>query len=733
MSDIATTAESTARSSLAAEVSRRRTFAIISHPDAGKTTLTEKLLLFGGAINLAGQVKAKGERRNTRSDWMKIERERGISVVTSVMTFEFEGLVFNLLDTPGHEDFSEDTYRTLTAVDSAVMVIDAAKGIEARTRKLFEVCRLRDIPIITFINKMDRESRDVFELLDEIEKTLALDTTPMTWPVGRGREFLGTYDVVNGGVRLLEGGGAKTGAAQQIEIAELGKLNANLDVSAVKDELELVTAASKPFELEAFREGHLTPVYFGSALRNFGVGDLLQGLGKFAPEPRAQESDQRKVEATDPRMSAFVFKIQANMDPNHRDRIAFARLCSGKLSRGMKAKLVRTGKSMPLSSPQFFFAQDRSVADEAYAGDVVGIPNHGTLRIGDTLTDGEDFNFVGVPSFAPEIVRRVRLTDAMKAKKLKEALQQMSEEGVVQVFRPRDGAPALVGVVGALQLDVLKARLDAEYSLPVEFEVSEFQLARWVSSDDRKKLDTFIAANTSSIADDVDGDPVYLARNEFYLATPGNGPRASSSPTSRTSRRRGRGVPPHRGHARAGGASSTPQPLGSITIASGILDRPVEPDDDTACTREHVNACGLDGFSGDATFWSCGAASLFSSCWRSRRSPRTRGPGKSTPFRFRTSRAASSMEGPARRPIAARSSLVPAFPRSTIPTARTSSSRSKAYRQRRIAPNIKSRITISIRSAISSPSCALAGRRQRTMPARACRSPCASASTSRAA
>ncbi|MET4070857.1 peptide chain release factor 3 [Bradyrhizobium sp. S3.2.6] len=518
MSDIATTAESPARSPLTAEVSRRRTFAIISHPDAGKTTLTEKLLLFGGAINLAGQVKAKGERRNTRSDWMKIERERGISVVTSVMTFEFEGLVFNLLDTPGHEDFSEDTYRTLTAVDSAVMVIDAAKGIEARTRKLFEVCRLRDIPIITFINKMDRESRDVFELLDEIEKTLALDTTPMTWPVGRGRDFLGTYDVANGGVRLLEGGGAKTGAAQQIEIAELAKLNANLDISAVKDELELVTEASKPFELDAFREGHLTPVYFGSALRNFGVGDLLEGLGKFAPEPRAQDSDQRKVEATDPRMSAFVFKIQANMDPNHRDRIAFARLCSGKLSRGMKAKLVRTGKSMPLSSPQFFFAQDRSVADEAFAGDVVGIPNHGTLRIGDTLTEGEDFNFVGVPSFAPEIVRRVRLTDAMKAKKLKEALQQMSEEGVVQVFRPRDGAPALVGVVGALQLDVLKARLEAEYSLPVEFEVSEFQLARWVSSEDRKKLDTFLAANTSSIADDVDGDPVYLARNEFYLS-----------------------------------------------------------------------------------------------------------------------------------------------------------------------------------------------------------------------
>jgi peptide chain release factor 3 len=517
MSDIAVTAESSTRSPLASEVARRRTFAIISHPDAGKTTLTEKLLLFGGAINLAGQVKAKGERRNTRSDWMKIERERGISVVTSVMTFEFDGLVFNLLDTPGHEDFSEDTYRTLTAVDSAVMVIDAAKGIEARTRKLFEVCRLRDIPIITFINKMDRESRDTFDLMDEIEKTLALDTTPMTWPVGRGRDFVGTYDVRDGGVRLLEGGGAKTGAAQQIEIEELTRYNANLDIGGIKDELELVKEACKPFELEAFREGHLTPVYFGSALRNFGVGDLLEGLGRFAPAPRAQDSNLRKVAAAEPRMSAFVFKIQANMDPNHRDRIAFARLCSGKLNRGMKAKLVRTGKTMPLSSPQFFFAQDRSVADEAFAGDVVGIPNHGSLRIGDTLTEGEELTFVGVPSFAPEIVRRVRLTDAMKAKKLKEALQQMSEEGVVQVFRPRDGAPALVGVVGPLQLDVLKARLDAEYSLPVEFEVSEFSLARWISSDDRKKLEAFIAANGSGVADDVDGDPVFMAKNEFYL------------------------------------------------------------------------------------------------------------------------------------------------------------------------------------------------------------------------
>ncbi|SEH96354.1 peptide chain release factor 3 [Tardiphaga sp. OK245] len=517
MSDIALSADSAARSPLATEVARRRTFAIISHPDAGKTTLTEKLLLFGGAINLAGQVKAKGERRNTRSDWMKIERDRGISVVTSVMTFEFQGHVFNLLDTPGHEDFSEDTYRTLTAVDSAVMVIDAAKGIEARTLKLIEVCRLRDIPIITFVNKMDRESRDVFDLLDEIEKTLALDTTPINWPVGRGRDFMGTYDIETGGIRLLEGGGAKTGAAEKIKIADLAGRNPNLDASEVADELELVKEASKPFDLQSFREGHMTPVYFGSALRNFGVGDLLEGLGRFAPSPRAQESNLRKVEADEPRMSAFVFKIQANMDPNHRDRIAFARLCSGKLTRGMKAKLVRTGKNMSLSSPQFFFAQDRAIADEAYAGDVVGIPNHGTLRIGDTLTDGEDITFIGVPSFAPEIVRRVRLGDAMKAKKLKEALQQMSEEGVVQVFRPRDGAPALVGVVGPLQLDVLKARLDAEYQLPVSFEVSEFSLARWISSDDKKKLETFMSNNNSGVADDVDGDPVFLAKNDFYL------------------------------------------------------------------------------------------------------------------------------------------------------------------------------------------------------------------------
>lgn len=502
------------RSPIAAEVARRRTFAIISHPDAGKTTLTEKLLLFGGAIQLAGQVKAKAQRRNTRSDWMSIERERGISVVTSVMTFEYGNRVFNLLDTPGHEDFSEDTYRTLTAVDSAVMVIDAAKGIEARTRKLFEVCRLRDIPIVTFINKMDRESRDPFELLDEIEKTLALDTAPVNWPLGRGRDFVGTQDIAAGTVRLMEEGG-KTSAPRAMSAADIAAVRPNLDAAALGEELGLVTEACRRFDPASFLEGHLTPVFFGSAIKNFGVSDLLDALGTYAPPPRAQNADTRIVAAEEPKLTAFVFKIQANMDPNHRDRIAFARLCSGKLTRGMKVKQVRTGKQMSLTAPHFFFAQDRAIADEAYAGDVVGLPNHGVLRIGDTLTEGEALTFVGVPSFAPEILRRAKLGDAMKAKKLKQALQELAEEGVVQVFNPLDGSPALIGVVGPLQLDVLKVRLAAEYGIEASFEQSEFQLARWISAIDRKKLDEFASAKSSSTAADLDGDLVFLAKSQF--------------------------------------------------------------------------------------------------------------------------------------------------------------------------------------------------------------------------
>ena len=494
---------------------RRRTFAIISHPDAGKTTLTEKLLLFGGAIQLAGEVRTKANRRQTRSDWMSIERERGISVVTSVMTFEYADCVFNLLDTPGHEDFSEDTYRTLTAVDSAVMVIDAAKGIEARTRKLFEVCRLRDIPIVTFINKMDRETRDPFDLLDEIEKTLALDTAPVTWPIGRGRDFAGTYHLRENKIRGLDTEDARS--VNGMDSPAVAALLPGHDRQAYLDEMGLALEACQPFDLKSFREGHLSPVFFGSALRNMGVRDLIDAMAIIAPSPRAQQAADRMVAASDPKMSGFVFKIQANMDPNHRDRIAFMRVCSGKLERGMKVKLVRTGKPMSLSAPQFFFAQDRQVADEAYAGDVVGIPNHGTLRIGDTLTEGDDIVFRGVPSFAPEILRRVKLQDAMKAKKLREALQQMAEEGVVQLFLPDDGSGAMIGVVGALQIDVLKTRLMAEYGLPVEFEPTRFEVARWVASGERVELDRFIDTHRSSMAKDLDGAPVFMAPSAFNL------------------------------------------------------------------------------------------------------------------------------------------------------------------------------------------------------------------------
>ncbi len=497
-------------------VSRRRTFAIISHPDAGKTTLTEKLLLFGGAIQLAGEVKAKKSGTQTRSDWMGIERERGISVVTSVMTFEYGDCVFNLLDTPGHEDFSEDTYRTLTAVDSAVMVIDAAKGIEARTRKLFEVCRLRDIPIVTFINKMDRETRDPFDLLDEIEKTLALDTAPITWPIGRGRSFAGTYDLKANVVRRLDHDEAPIPVSGPDDDAVLGLLPEH-EREAFLDEIMLAQEAGRPFDLEAFREGHLSPVFFGSALRNFGVRDLIDALAAFAPPPRNQQAAGRMVDADEDRMTGFVFKIQANMDPNHRDRIAFIRVCSGKLTRGMKAKLVRTGKSMSLNTPQFFFARNRALADEAYAGDVVGIPNHGTLRIGDTLTEGEDIVFRGVPSFAPEILRRIKLQDAMKAKKLRDALQQLAEEGVVQLFVPSDGSGAMVGVVGALQLDVLAVRLQAEYGLPIAYEQTRFSLCRWITSPDKVEMEKFMDAHGSSIARDLDGAPVFMAPNAFQL------------------------------------------------------------------------------------------------------------------------------------------------------------------------------------------------------------------------
>jgi len=510
------TTQAGAGGKLASEIRRRRTFAIIAHPDAGKTTLTEKLLLFGGAIQLAGQVKAKKDGRNTRSDWMAIEKARGISVVTSVMTFEYRDTIFNLLDTPGHEDFADQTYRTLTAVDSAIMVIDAAKGIESRTRKLFEVCRLRDIPIITFINKLDRESREPLELIDEIEQVLALDTAPMVWPIGMGRTFRGTYDLQKPRIRRVdENPEGENVSGPEDPIFET--LLDPIDLAKWREDIELVRDACGTFDLKAFREGTLTPIYFGSALRNFGVRDILDALIAYAPPPLDRQAATRTIEATEPAMTGVVFKIQANMDPNHRDRMAFMRLCSGRLTRGMKVKHVRTEKTMALTAPQFFFAQDRSLAEEAYAGDVVGIPNRGTLRIGDALTEGEDVQFLGIPSFAPEILRRIRLEDAIRAKKLKDALKEMGEEGVVQLFSPLDGTQPIVGVIGALQLDVLGDRLTHEYGLPIGFETAPCDVVRWIEAPDRDKLDKFIEANRSAIATDSDGDYVYMAPSEFSL------------------------------------------------------------------------------------------------------------------------------------------------------------------------------------------------------------------------
>ncbi len=503
-------------------ITRRRTFAIISHPDAGKTTLTEKLLLFGGAIQLAGEVKARGDqRRGVRSDWMSVEKERGISVSSAVMTFEWDGLTFNLLDTPGHQDFSEDTYRTLTAVDSAIMVIDAAKGIETQTRKLFEVCRLRDVPIITFVNKMDREARDPFDLMSEIEDQLALDVTPASWPIGMGRDFLGTYDILNDALLLF---GRREGERVTEPVRCNGlddpKLETLLPAHALaklREDVEMVRGLCPPFDMEAYRAGHLTPVFFGSAINNFGVRELLRGVAELAPPPRAQPAEPRNIQPTEPKVSGFVFKIQANMDPQHRDRIAFVRLCSGRFQRGMKLKHVRSGRMITVAAPMFFLARDRNLAEEAWPGDILGIPNHGTLRIGDTLTEGEELKVTGIPNFAPEILRRVRLDDPMKSKHLKRALEQMAEEGITRVFRPVIGSDWIVGVVGPLQLDVLAARIRSDYDLKMHFESAPFETARWVACSDKAELKRFLDNNRGALADDHDGAPVYLARNSWEM------------------------------------------------------------------------------------------------------------------------------------------------------------------------------------------------------------------------
>jgi peptide chain release factor 3 len=509
--------------SLIEEIARRRTFAIISHPDAGKTTLTEKLLLFGGAIQLAGEVRARGERRRARSDWMAVERERGISVSSAVMTFEHEGTVFNLLDTPGHQDFSEDTYRTLTAVDSAVMVLDAAKGIEEQTRKLFEVCRLRDVPILSFINKLDREGREPFALLDEIADSLALEVAPLSWPIGMGRDFLGTYDLVADALLLFERGlGAdvvRPIAVTGLDDPALPRHLPKAAISRLREEVEMVRALCPAFDRKAFLEGHLTPVFFGSALHNFGVRELLSGVAALAPPPRPQPAQPRPIEPAEERVCGFVFKVQANIDPQHRDRVAFVRLASGRFRRGMKLKNVRTGRVISVQNPVFFLARERNLAEEAAPGDIIGIPNHGSLRIGDTLSEGEEIRVTGVPSFAPEILNRVRVADPMKSKHLRHALGQLAEEGVTRVFKPQDGGDWVVGVVGPLQLDILAARLEAEYDLETRFEPAPYQAARWLEALDRAELDRFRATHASSFAEDHDGVPVFLARNAWDLRT----------------------------------------------------------------------------------------------------------------------------------------------------------------------------------------------------------------------
>ena len=515
----------TSRRGIAAEAARRRTFAIISHPDAGKTTLTENLLLAGGAIRAAGQVRARGENRRTRSDWMKIERERGISVSASVMTFDHAGLMFNLLDTPGHEDFSEDTYRTLTAADAAVMVLDAAKGIEPQTLKLFEVCRLRDIPIVTFINKMDREAQDPFALLDEIGSKLALDPAPLYWPAGSGGRFKGMLDLgsqmfIPFAKKGAGGAGNEDGHPKPIAFrgnAITSYLAAD-ELDELTDNAELVAGASKPFDLQSFLEGHMTPVFFGSALRHFGVNELLAGLGVYAPPPKGvgalKAGEPTLIEPGDAEVSGFVFKVQANMDPNHRDRIAFLRLTSGEFERGMKLKVQNTGRQLSVNAPIMFFASDRELAEQAFAGDVIGIPNHGILRVGDSLSQSGTLRFAGLPNFAPEILQRVRVKDPLKAKHLKKALEGLAEEGVTQLFRPTLGADFIVGAVGQLQFEVMADRLANEYQLEVIFEASPYAEARWIAGD-KADLEDFQGKHRMQMAADIDNQPVFLAKTAW--------------------------------------------------------------------------------------------------------------------------------------------------------------------------------------------------------------------------
>ncbi|MBU2726699.1 peptide chain release factor 3 [Acidithiobacillus sp. 'AMD consortium'] len=501
-------------------IRRRRTFAIISHPDAGKTTLTEKLLLFGGAIQLAGTVKARKSSRHATSDWMAIEKSRGISVASSVMQFEYDEHVINLLDTPGHQDFSEDTYRVLTAVDSALMVIDGGNGVEAQTIKLLEVCRLRDTPIITFMNKFDRESRDPTELLDEVESVLGIRCAPVTWPIGMGKRFRGVYHLLRDEV-LVFAAGEETREQAVERIAGIN--NPELDrrfseeMPELREQVELLRAASHPFSLEEFLQGQQTPVFFGSAINNFGVRELLGALIDWAPSPRPRPTTGRTVMPEEEAFSGFVFKIQANMDPQHRDRVAFLRICSGHFKRGMKIRQLRLGRDIQVHNPITFLAQERELVEEAFAGDIIGLHNHGSIQIGDSFSQGEALQFTGIPYFAPELFRRVRLRNPLKAKQLQKGLQQLAEEGATQVFKPLHGGDMILGAVGVLQFDVVAERLKTEYAVDAIFEAVTVQTARWIQCADPKMLAEFTRKHEEQLAEDAGNRLAYLAPSRVNL------------------------------------------------------------------------------------------------------------------------------------------------------------------------------------------------------------------------
>jgi peptide chain release factor 3 len=508
------------RERIAREVARRRTFGIISHPDAGKTTLTEKLLLFSGAIQLAGTVKGRKSGRHATSDWMDIEKQRGISVASSVMQFEYRDHVVNLLDTPGHQDFSEDTYRVLTAVDSALMVIDSAKGVETQTIKLLNVCRMRNTPILTFMNKMDREVRDPLELLDEVESVLQIQCAPVTWPLGMGKTFRGVYHLLRDEIMLFEAGGER--ADQEFEIIK-GIDNPRLsemfplEIERLKMEVELVHGASHPFDLQRFLDGKQTPVFFGSAINNFGVREILNALLDWAPSPLARDATVRVVEPTETAFSGFVFKIQANMDANHRDRIAFLRVCSGHFERGMKIRHLRINREIRVSNVVTFMASSREQVEEAYAGDIIGLPNHGNMQIGDSFSEGELLQFTGIPYFAPDFFRSVRIRNPIKVKQLHKGLQQLGEEGAVQVFKPVSGGDLILGAVGVLQFDVVASRLQGEYGVDAVFEGTSTTSARWVTCDDKKMLADFEKTLSHNVAYDAAGNMAYLAPNNVNL------------------------------------------------------------------------------------------------------------------------------------------------------------------------------------------------------------------------